>query len=122
MEVVEPKEASLDEYLEEVEEEKERFETVRDRVAYILETYLQARNSDFYLIVCYIREFVPELSKFIQYIPYEVIKKHDGLFESITRARRYIQNSLGLFPPTDPEIIKKRRRREKIMTKVMSEV
>jgi len=74
------------------------------------------------LIICYIREFVPELSKYIQYIPYNVIKKHDGLFESIRRARQHIQNSLGLFPPTDPEVIKRRRRREKVLTKVLSEV
>ena len=115
-------ESKLDEFLEEVKEEKERFETIKDRVTYILEKYPEARNSDLYLIICYIREFVPELSKYIQYIPYNVIKKHDGLFESIRRARQHIQNSLGLFPPTDPEVIKRRRRREKVLTKVLSEV
>jgi len=119
---MEEAETTLDEFFQEVEEEKEKFETIKDRVIYILENYPEARNSDFYLIVCYIREFVPELSKYIQYIPYNVIKKHDGLFESIRRARQHIQNTLGLFPPTDPEVIKKRRKKEKVLTKVMSEV
>jgi len=101
-------EKTLDEFFEEeVEEEKEKFETIKERVIYVLEKYPEARNSDMYLI---------------QYIPYNVIKRHDGLFESIRRARQHIQNTLGLFPPTDPEVIKKRRRKEKVLERVMAEV
>lgn len=86
---------------------------------YLLREYPNARNSDFYLIILYIRKFVPELAKYIDYIPYEVIRKYDGIFESIRRARQYIQNTLGKYPPTDPEVIRRRRIKEEVIRKAV---
>jgi len=94
---------------EEEQQLLERLRTVRERVEYILGRYPNARNSDFYLIILYIRKFIPELAKYIKYIPYEIICKHDGLFESVRRARQKIQEE-GRFLPTDPNVLKRRRK------------
>jgi len=98
----------------------EELRTVKERVEYILRKYPEARNSDFYLIVLYIRKFEKKLSKYIKYIPYEVIRGYDGLFESIRRARQYIQNTEGKYLPTDPEVLKKRRIKEQAIRKVVN--
>ena len=95
-----------------------KLRTVKERVEYLLKHYPDARNSDFYLIILYIRHFVPELAKYIKYIPYEVIKKYDGLFESVRRARQKIQEE-GKYLPTDPEVLRKRRKREKQYRRVL---
>jgi len=109
-------------YEEDFEEEQllNRLQTVKDRVEYILKRYPNARNSDFYLTILYIRRFIPELARYIGYIPYEVIRKYEGLFESIRRSRQYIQNTLGLYPPTDPEVLEKRMKKEKAMRRVIA--
>jgi len=96
----------------------ERLQTVKDRVEYILKNYPNARNSDFYLTILYIRHFIPELAKYISYIPYDVIKKHEGLFESIRRTRQRIQEE-GRYLPTDREVLKRRRRLEEAMKRVV---
>jgi ribosomal protein S17E len=87
----------------------DKLKTVKERVEYLLAKYPDARNSDFYLTILYIRHFVPELAQYIKYIPYNIIKKYDGLFESIRRARQKIQEE-GRYLPTDPEVLRKRRR------------
>jgi hypothetical protein len=94
---------------EDVEKIIEKFRTTRERVEFILKKHPNARNSDFYLVILYIRYFVPELAKYIDYIPYEIIRKYDGLFETIRRTRQKIQEE-GKYLPTDPEVLKKRRR------------
>jgi len=86
----------------------ERLRTVKERVEYLLEKYPNARNSDLYLIILYLRKFT-ELGKYIKYIPYEVIRKYDGVMESIRRARQKIQEE-GRYLPTDPNVLKRRRR------------
>jgi len=91
---------------------------VRNKVADILREHPEARNSDLYLTILYLRKHT-ELGKYIKYIPYDVIKKYDGLLESIRRSRQYIQNTLGLYPPTDPEVIRKRRLKEKRIKKTI---
>ena len=104
---------------EEEEELLDRLKTVKERVEYLLRKYPGARNCDLYLIVLYIRHFIPELAKYISYIPYEVIKKYDGIYESIRRTRQYLQNTLGKYPPTDPEVIRKRRLKEGIIRRAV---
>lgn len=86
----------------------EKLRTVKERVEYLLEKYPNARNSDLYLIILYLRKFT-ELGKYIKYIPYEVIRKYDGVMESIRRARQKIQEE-GRYLPTDPNVLKRRRR------------
>ena len=77
---------------------------VKNNVFEILEAFEQARNSDKYLMLRYWEiyddvdfgeDFESQFSQATQ--P-----------ESITRARRTIQSS-GLFPPTEIEVLRKRR-------------
>ena len=97
---------------------RERLRTTIDRVRWILANYPNARNSDFYLIILYIRKFVPELARYISYIPYDVVKKYDGIFESIRRARQKIQEQ-GEYLPTDPAVLKRRRKLARLYRKVI---
>jgi len=98
-----------EEYIDEEEQQiLEKLKTVKERVEYILRKYPNARNSDLYLTILYLRKFT-ELGKYIKYIPYNVIKKYDGIFESIRRSRQKLQEE-GKYPPTDPEVLRRRRR------------
>jgi len=100
---------------------KEHLVKVKDKVKYILEKYPEARNDDRYLWLMYVREFEPELSKYIRYIPYNVLKNTIS-FETLRRTRQKIQNEEGLYLPTDPSVIKRRRRMESAMRRVIHEV
>ena len=84
---------------------------MHDRVLWLLENYPMTRNDDVYLWILYIRFFHPRGSRYIKWIPGDEIKRMPRP-ESIRRARQYIQNTLGLYPPTDPKVIKRRRRAE----------
>jgi len=87
---------------------RQKLRTVKERVEYILEKHPNARNSDLYLIILYLRYFT-ELGKYIKYIPYEVIKQYDGITETIRRMRQKIQEE-GRYLPTDPKVLKRRRK------------
>jgi len=100
---------------------REEFKTIEERVRYILENYPATRNDDFYLCLIYIRLFCPELSKYIKFIPWEVFKNARISFESITRARRKIQER-GEYLPTDPKVLRRRRKLEKAYRNVMPTV
>ena len=80
-----------EEYDPEVEDLVNRLRTVKERVEYILARYPETRNDDMYLWLIYVRLFEPELSKYIDYIPYDVLKRATK-FETIRRARQKIQN------------------------------
>ena len=105
----------------EVSEVKNKLETVIDRVRFLLEKYPEARNSDFYLTILYIRRFVPELAKYIKFIPYKVIRRYEGLFESIRRARQKVQER-GEFLPTDPQVLKRRRKLAQLYRKTIPQL
>jgi len=81
-------------------------DTLKEKVEKILEMYPESRNDDRYLWLLLIREFYPCGSKYISFIPYDVLKKLPT-FESVTRLRREIQNDEGRFPPN--EAVRKRR-------------
>ena len=98
----------------------ERLKTVKDRVEYILENYPESRNDDFYLWLLYIRLFERQLSNYIKFIPYKLLK-NAVKFETISRVRRKIQEE-GRYLPTDPKVLEKRRRLAKIYQRVMYEV
>ena len=85
--------------------------TVVERVKWLLEEYPEARNDDLYLWILYVRHFDPELSRFIRFVPYDVIRRATRP-ETVRRARQYVQNTLGLYPPTDPGVARRRRRAE----------
>lgn len=98
-----------------------KLRTVKDRVLYILDKYPETRNNDLYLWLIYVRLFEPELSKYIKFIPYDVLEKSIS-FETIRRLRQKIQNDLGLYPPTDPKVLRRRRRKAEAMRKVINKV
>ena len=101
-----------EEFIDEEEQQLlNKLKTVKERVEFILRKYPKARNSCFYTIIMYIRHFAKDLSPYIGYIPDDLIFKYEGLFESIRRARQIIQNTEGKYPPTNPYILMKRRRR-----------
>ena len=87
---------------------REKLKTVKERVEWILANHPEARNDDFYLYILYVRTFEPELSKYIDYIPFELIKRSTR-FETIRRCRQKIQEE-GLYLPTDPKVLRKRRK------------
>ncbi|MCD6235699.1 MAG: hypothetical protein J7J94_01725 [Thaumarchaeota archaeon] len=95
----------------------EKLKTVKERVEYLLEHYPEARNDDFYLYILYIRHFEPELSRYIDYVPFNIIKRSTR-FESVRRARQKIQEE-GHYLPTDPKILRKRRKLAEAYRKVM---
>ena len=99
---------------------KEKLKTVKERVEYILEHYPEARNDDFYLYILYVRLFEPQLSQYIDYIPYNIIKRSTR-FESVRRARQKIQEE-GRLLPTDPKILRKRRRLAEAYRKVIPQL
>lgn len=103
-----------------VEELLQKFRTTKERVEYILKKYPQTRNNDMYLWIMYVKTFVPELSKYTKYIPYEIFEKATP-FETITRARRKIQEE-GKYLPTDPEVLKKRRKLAEVYRRAMPQV
>ena len=105
---------------EEEEELLEKLRTVKDRVEYLLARYPDARNSDLYLTILYLRKFT-ELGKYIRYIPYNVIKKYEGIFETIRRTRQKIQEQ-GKYLPTDPEVLKKRKKLAEKYKKIINKI
>ena len=98
-----------------------KLRTVKERVIYILDKYPETRNNDLYLWLIYVRLFDPVLSKYIKFIPYKVLEKAVS-FETIRRVRQKVQNELGLYPPTDPKVIKRRRRKAEAMRKVIHKI
>lgn len=86
--------------------------TVEERVMWLLENFPETRNSDEYLYILYLRFFEPEMAKYIKYIPFDVFRKVKKM-ESVTRARRRIQNDYKLFPPTRESVRRKRQKHSK---------
>ena len=111
----------LDEEYEEDEELLDKLKTTKERVEWLLYKYPNARNSDLYLTILYLRKFT-ELGKYIKYIPYNVIKRYDGIFETVRRCRQYVQNTLGKYPPTDEEVLRKRRKKARKYRKLINEL
>ena len=92
---------------------KERAELIRKVVSDILERHPSARNSDLYLTILVLRYYT-RLGKYMGVIPYELIREYDGILEAIRRTRQKL-NEEGLFLPTDPSILERRRKKsEKI--------
>lgn len=89
--------------------------TYYDEVLTILANIPQARDDDRYLTVCLWKQFTPHhVSNFDNrdYVSMKAIVENLPHSDSIERARRVIQNDLGIYPPTTLRIAKKRRMRE----------
>ena len=105
---------------EEVERLVERLKTVKERVEYILKNYPDTRNNDLYLWLIYVRLFDKELSKYIRFIPYDVLEKAQS-FETLRRCRQKLQEE-GKYLPTDPKVARRRRRLAKVFKKAIKDV
>ena len=78
---------------------------VKKIVMHLLETDERTRNDDKWLTYRVMRQFTNI------YIPFEDFSKMPS-FESIKRSRAYIQNTQGMFPPTDIKVLHKRGHKE----------
>ena len=96
---------------------KERTELIEKAVSDILERYPNARNSDLYLTILVLR-YCTRLGKYIGMIPYELIREYDGILEAIRRTRQRL-NERGLYLPTDPSVLERRRRKAQKMRRAV---
>jgi len=92
---------------------RERAEYITKAVSDILERFPSARNSDLYLTILVLRYYT-RLGRYIGMIPYELIKEYDGILEAIRRTRQKL-NEEGLYLPTDPSVLEKRKRKAEKM-------
>jgi hypothetical protein len=81
---------------------------VKDMVIRILADDPKARNNDTWLIT----QVWQKMQHIKCFIPYEEI---DNMIppETITRVRRKIQNEMGLYLPTNPDVLDAREQKEK---------
>ena len=91
---------------------QEEFTKTTDIVMHLLKTDLRCRNDDKWLTYQVMRRFTKI------YIPFEDFKKIPA-FASVQKVRQKIQNKLGLFPPTQPDVIKKRNYRDNEIRDIM---
>jgi len=92
---------------------KERAELIRKAVEDILERYPSARNSDLYLTILVLR-YCTRLGRYIGMIPFEEIREYEGVLEAIRRTRQKL-NEKGLYLPTDPNVLERRKRKAEKM-------
>jgi hypothetical protein len=96
---------------------RERAELIKQCVEYILDKYPNSRNSDLYLTILALRYCTP-LGRYIQLIPYELIREFDGILEAIRRTRQKL-NEQGLYLPTDPKVLEKRIKKSRKMKRAV---
>lgn len=96
-------------------ETKKEFREVSKIVEQFLKEDERCRNDDKWLTYKVMRCFTNI------YIPFEDFSKMPA-FESIKRCRAKIQNELKLYPPTDPEIIRKRQKRQGEVIEALGEM
>ena len=99
---------------------RERAELIRQCVEYILDKHPNSRNSDLYLSILALRYCTP-LGRYINVIPYEVIREYDGILEAIRRTRQKL-NEMGLYLPTDPAVLEKRIKKSRKMKRAVKAV
>jgi hypothetical protein len=83
----------------------------KQQVAYILKKHPEARNNDFLLTWLWLQTF-PKVDT--PKLPYKTIRDLCGSLETVRRARQKL-NQNGKFLPTDPVVLKKRRRKAEHM-------
>lgn len=92
--------------------------TIKERVEYILESYPSTQGDDRLLQYRYIQIFVPEVR--ITFKQFKALREMPAP-ETISRARRIIQNKEGRFLPRE-RTLRKRNRREEIIRDSINEV
>ena len=99
---------------------KEELLKVKEQVSTLLERYPGTRDNDFYLQWLWLKNYggLPSLP----YLEWEKIRDLSGKLESVRRVRQKIQHNEGKFPPTDPEVEKRRMRRERKFREAISQI
>lgn len=92
---------------------REEIKTCRAIILKLLESDERNRNDDKLLTYNVMRHFTKI------YIPFADFKKIPA-FATIQKIRQHIQNKEGLFPPTDPKVVEKRRYRQKVFRQEMA--
>jgi len=93
-----------------------RLSTIKEQVAKILEKYPDARNSDPYLIILWLREY-GGLSVKLPFIPESDLPKLR--FETVRRARCLL-NLEGKYLATEPRVIRMRARLSKVYRELLT--
>jgi hypothetical protein len=96
---------------------KDKRKKYRDIALKTLEKSEFARNSDW----CFLFDFLYQSNGIV--VPKEIrtqIYKSRLNLRTIMRERQYIQNTAGLFPPTDPTILARRKELQQQYTKEYS--
>jgi hypothetical protein len=96
---------------------RERTERMEKAVSDILERFPGARNSDLYLTILVLR-YCTRLGRYIGVIPFSEIKEYDGILEAIRRTRQKL-NEQGLYLPTDPDVLEKRKKKSEKMRRAI---
>jgi hypothetical protein len=96
---------------------RERAELIKQCVEYVLDKYPITSNSDLYLTILALRYCTP-LGRYIDVIPYELIREFDGILEAIRRTRQKL-NEQGLYLPTDPVVLEKRIKKSRRMKRAV---
>lgn len=86
-----------------------QFVRTQEEISRILLRCPEARNSDLLLIWIYFKENLGLNMPPLGSTDLELI---EGKMETIRRMRQHIQNDLRRFPPTKPEIMRRRRQKE----------
>jgi hypothetical protein len=99
---------------------RERAELIKQCVEHVLDKYPNSRNSDLYLTILALRYCTP-LGRYINVVPYELIREYDGILEAIRRTRQKL-NEMGLYLPTDPAVLEKRIKKSRKMKRAVKAV
>jgi len=97
---------------------KRKYKEWESKVAHILEKFPFTRNSDELLYLMLIKIYYPDVLRKLgvaalhEWIP-EKLAEELPKFETISRIRRKL-NERGLYLPTDPEVLRRRRRGEEV--------
>lgn len=84
--------------------ELKKRDEIKQNILKLLREDERCRNSDKWLIYRYLKD----VQGIPIYMPFQDFERMVS-FESVTRARRHVQNNDGMFLPSDPEV---RRRRD----------
>lgn len=114
---------TIQRYNAQIESEDDRLlqklKTRKLQVKYILKTYPESRNNDFFLKWLWLR-IIAKID--VPFVTWNKIQQHSGQLESVRRVRQKIQNTEKQFPPTDPKVIKARRWKSETMRRVIKDV
>ena len=92
---------------------KDEIHTVKEAVIHLLEQFPEARNNDTYLEWLFLR-YVRKID-----LPWESFEKLRSFsLETVRRCRQLIQSG-GNFLPTNPDVLRRRRKREQSFSEVL---